>query len=186
MALPRHGAERWGVEDHEVRARYRCDEVLPDAPGRWLRAVTVRSGPGPLYAWLCQLRVAPYSYDWLDNFGRRSPRSRQAWCEDLAVGQAVMTIFTLVGFRHGEELTVRMREGRPRAVFGDVALSYVVTPVAEGSRLVAAMRVTDPPGPAAGARRRMLAWGDLLMMRKQLLTLRDLAEREERGARGAA
>lgn len=35
------------------------------------------------------------------------------------------------------------------------------------------------PGPFGTPRRHLLAWGDALMMRRQLLTLRTLAERDE-------
>lgn len=167
----------WGATPAEVAARYGCDELLPGAPDRLVRATGSRATPDRLFRWLCQLRVAPYSYDLLDNYGMRSPRALVPGADELAVGQAVMTIFTLTAFVPGEELTLRMKRGTPTALFGDLAVSYAVRPAAGGSRLVAVLRCTEPPGPAGGLRRRLLPWGDLVMMRKQLRTLAALAER---------
>jgi hypothetical protein len=179
MTLGRRGSGVpwcWGATPEEVLARYRCDEVLPDAPGRWLRAVDSGADPQTLFRWLCQLRSAPYSYDWLDNFGRRSPRELQPWTAELAPGLPVMTIFTLESFIAAQQLTVRMRPGRATGVFGDLALTYQIGRRPDGgSRLVAAMRVADAPGLLGGVRREALAWGDLLMMRRQLQTLAELA-----------
>jgi hypothetical protein len=75
-----------------------------------------------VYAWLCQLRVAPYSYDLLDNFGRRSPRARDPELRRLAVGQRFMTIFRLMSYVDDEQLTLRSTS---------VAVTYAVR--AEGS-----------------------------------------------------
>ncbi|MBO0828981.1 MAG: hypothetical protein J2P24_14505 [Streptosporangiales bacterium] len=167
----------WGATAAEVADTYGCDALLPDAPDRLVRAVGSRATPARLYRWLCQLRLAPYSYDLVDNYGRRSPRALVPGTEDLAVGQTVATIFTLAAFTPDEELTLRIKGGRPYLVFGDLAVSYAVRPADGGSRLVAVLRCTDPPGPAGALRRRLLSWGDVPMMRKQLLTLAALAER---------
>lgn len=64
-----------------------------------------------VFLWLCQLRRAPYSYDWIDNFGRRSPREADPQLSELEVDQSVMTIFTLTGFEPGASLNLRMNSG---------------------------------------------------------------------------
>lgn len=167
----------WGATPAEVATRYTCDRLLPESPGRWVRGVDSAAPAKTLFRWLCQLRVAPYSYDLVDNWARSSPRTLTPGTDELAVGQPVMTIFTLQSFEPGRELTVRMRPGGPATVFGDVCLTYVALDRAGGGRLLAVARLTDPPGPVAALRRSLLGWGDLLMMRKQLTTLSGLAER---------
>ena len=96
-----------------------------------------------------------------------------------------MTIFELTDFTDSESLTLRMKAGRPTRIFGAITLHYrVETITGSRSRLVAAMWM-PPIGRVLGkALRYLLAWGDLLMMRKQLLTLAALAERDAGGRRG--
>ncbi|GAB3270240.1 hypothetical protein [Kineosporia babensis] len=172
-------AEHWNTSQDEREAVYDCDELLPDAPSRLTRAVDVKTDPRTMFRRLTQLRAAPYSFDLIDNLGRRSPREQLPWCWDLEVGQRVATIFTLTSFRPGEQMTIHMDSG-PARVFGDTAITYQVNPQGSDCRLVAVLRGKDAPGPLGGARRHLLAWGDLVMMRKQLRTLARLAERDDR------
>ncbi len=75
--------------------------------------------------------------------------------------------------------TLTMGNPRANVLFGRVASSYLVLPVSEDScRLVAKLRVLYPERPPGSWMRWFLPWGDLLMMRKQLLTLKHLAEGE--------
>jgi hypothetical protein len=130
-----------------------------------------------VYRWLCQLRAAPYSYDWIDNRGRRSPRTLTAGLDQLAVGQRVMTIFRLASFAWGDHLTLALPEGgRGERAFGRLWVTYRVVPEASATRLLAKLRVASRPGLRGRLSGALLAWGDLLMMRKQLLTLAHLAE----------
>jgi hypothetical protein len=76
----------WGVTADEVARCYPCDAVLPKPAVTWFRAVTVQAPASVVFRWLCQMKVAPYSYDLLDNFGRRSPRTLTPGVERLEVG----------------------------------------------------------------------------------------------------
>ncbi|MEQ3553633.1 hypothetical protein WIS52_24440 [Pseudonocardia nematodicida] len=168
----------WGVTPDETTRRYPCDELLPDPRATWFRGIDVAAPAPVVHRWLCQLRVAPYSYDLLDNLGRRSPRTLTPGVDELAPGQTVMTLFELVSFARAGHLTIRLRGGPGRRVLGDFVLTYDVRETAPGrSRLVVKVLLGGGGGPVARLRRKTLAWGDLLMMRKQLRTLRDLAER---------
>ena len=164
-------AYQLGSTAAERAATYPAHDVLPDAHTLY-RAVDVDAPPAVVFRWLCQLRVAPYSYDLLDNLGRRSPRTLTPGLENLEVGQRFMTIFTLVAFEPDRSLTLLMTARRARRLFGDVAVTYDVTPRGEGSRLLAVLRISR--------RSRALVYGDAVMMRKQLRTLAALAARHGR------
>lgn len=171
----------WGATDAERSEAWPCDALLPGADEAYARAVAVEAPAGIAFRWLCQLRVAPYSYDALDNAFRRSPRRLTPGLERLEVGQRFMQIFELVGFTPGRDLTLRIRDARARALLGDTALTYAaVATGADRCRLSCKLLVRYPRGPAR-VMRVVLPWGDLVMMRKQLLTLRRLAERDARG-----
>src|ERR1700752_4040081 len=86
----------WGSTAIERSAPYPCAEVLPAPPKSRHRGIAVDAPPATVFRWLCQLRVAPYSYDILDNLGRRSPRSLTPGLEQLATGQKFMMIYELV------------------------------------------------------------------------------------------
>jgi hypothetical protein len=158
-------ATRWGATDAEVAAPQPCDALAGAGATHADRAVSIAAPVDVVYRWLCQLRAAPYSYDLLDNFGRRSPRTLTPGLEGLAPGQRVMTLFTVASFEPGEHLTIS--SGRHTAV------TYAVGAEPAGTRL--AVRVVFAlPRPVT----QLLLMGDLVMMRKQLLTLKALAERD--------
>lgn len=166
------GAEwgaNWGAIQEECASALACDELLGDARARLHRAISIEASRATVFRWLCQLKLAPYSYDLLDNFGRRSPRELIEGCERLEVGQRFMTIFTLTSFVPEEHLTLRSR---------GTAVTYAVRSRDGSTRLLARV-LFDPPGGRllAAAAARTLALGDFVMMRKQLLTLKALAER---------
>ena len=165
----------WGTSIDERTRVFPCDAVLPDAETVGFRGVTVHAPPPVVFRWLCQLRVAPYSYDWIDNWGRPSPRSLTPRLEQLAVGQTVMTMFRLVSFETDRHLTITNH--LLKRIFGDLAVSYCLFPTAaNATRLLVKLLARYPRGPLGAVMRSGLPWGDLLMMRKQLLTLQHLAE----------
>ena len=171
-------ARTWGTTAAERARVYPCDAIIDPADDLF-RGVDVAAAAAVTYRRLCHVKVAPYSYDWLDNRGRRSPRELVNGVDDLTVGERMMRIFTLVAFRRDEHLTVRLTAPRGRRLFGDIAVTYAVVATSPSTcRLVAKLRVTPAPGAFGRLRTSLLAWGDLVMMRKQLITLARLAERD--------
>jgi hypothetical protein len=70
------GAGRiWGVSKQEQALPFPCDAHLSEPDDVYFRGVDIQAPEASVFRWLCQLRVAPYSYDWIDNLGRRSPAS---------------------------------------------------------------------------------------------------------------
>lgn len=146
------------------------------------RGITINATAEIVFRWLCQMRVAPYSYDWLDNGGRRSPHELTSGLDQLAQGQTVMRIFDLIDFTQGQHLTIRLKLHRPSIkLFGDIAVSYTIIPRSpESCRLVVKLSVKYPDGIWGQLVKVFLPWGDLIMMRRQLLNFKQLAERMEK------
>jgi hypothetical protein len=162
------------VTDAETQESWGCDDVL-GGDASYFRGVDVDADPETVFRWLCQLRVAPYSYDLIDNLGRRSPRHLTPGLEDLDEGQTFMEIFRLVSFDLPHQITLTTKPGRPERLFGRIAGTYRIT----SGRLIAKLNVEYPAGPWGAVLKRALPWGDLIMMRRQLLTLKKLAEGRE-------
>jgi hypothetical protein len=167
--------ERWGSTEGERADSWPCDRHVADPDHSMFRAVDVEAPPAVTFRWLCQLRAAPYSYDKLDNWGRQSPQELTPGLEELEVGQRFQTIFRLVEFEPGESLTM-LSQGR---AFGRVACTYRADPVDDGrSRIVVKLLVAYPESPHGPLMRLIGPPGDLVMMRRQLLNLKGLAERQ--------
>jgi len=170
--------DSWGVEPAERGLAFPCDRLPEKFDADYFRGVTVHASPATTYRWLCQLRAAPYSYDGLDNWGRRSPRQLIPGLENLKIGQTVMTIFNLIDFEPDRQITCRIKpRTSPSRLFGDVVVSYLIVPRSDREcRLLAKLRVSYPQGPMGRLMRVVLPPGDLVMMRRQLLNLKGLAE----------
>lgn len=162
--------DRWGVTQADTARRYPCDELVPDPVLELWRGVTVHARPKDVWPWVAQIRLAPYSYDCIDNLGRRSPQALRGLPEPV-VGESFTAAFG--GRRFGRILAVEAREHLTATIMGAV-MSYVLVPVADDLQTRLLLKVVAPGGPLIAP---LLSVGDLIMARRQLLNLAALAER---------
>ena len=165
-------ASRWGAEPEERSLPFPCDQLLEQVETPWYRGITIHAPPEVIFRWLCQMRVAAYSY------GRRSPRTLTPGLDELAAGQRVMGSFDLVDFERPRHLTLRLRQDAPESRFvRDLAVSYLIVPQSPDScRLLVKVLVRHRRGLLGWFTRTFLPWGDFVMMRKQLLNFKQLSE----------
>ncbi len=167
----------WGTEPREHLLQFPCDNYVSAPDASYFRGISINAPAETVFRWLCQMRVAPYSYDLIDNGGRQSPQMLTPGFEKLEVGQEVMRIFELVEFEPKRHLTLKLKHPRSRRLFGELAVSYLIAPEKPSTcRLIVKLVVKYPPGLVGGLLRQLLPWGDLVMMRKQLLNFKRLAE----------
>ena len=158
--------DRWGVTIEDVARRYPCDEIVTKPALQAWRGVTVNAARADVWPWIGQIRLAPYSYDWIDNLGRRSPQQLRDIPEP-APGQH----FTTAGGRRvGRILAVEPGRHITGQIMGAV-MSYVLVPEAGGTRLL--LKIVLRRGRWCAP---FLSVGDLVMARRQLLNIKRLAE----------
>ncbi len=174
----------WGATPAECAARYACDAIWPDPQHAFFRAVDVDAPPALVYRWLQQLRVAPYSHDWVDNFLLPSPARLTPRAATIAVGQRMMHVLSIVAFEPGRTLTLGPRSRAAAALLGTLYGTYVVAPRGPaGTRLVVKVNATYPRSLYGRLIGGIMPWIDYAMMRKQLERMKAYAERDASAAR---
>jgi hypothetical protein len=139
------------------------------------RGVRIEAPAEAVWPWVAQVRLAPYSYDWIDNRGRGSPRELAGLAEPR-VGERFTTaggrqLGRIVSVDPGEQLT-----GTIMSAF----MSYVLIPGEHGvTRLLLKVVMRTARWAAPG-----LSVGDLIMARRQLLNFKQLAERRQHQVTG--
>lgn len=161
--------DRWNVSDAEIARHYPCDDFVVSSRLQAWRGVTVHVPAEDVWPWVAQIRVAPYSYDWIDNFGRSSPRELRGLPPPV-VGEPFTTAATR---RLGRILSVNAPEHLTGRIAG-VVISYVLVPKDEHTRLL--MKLVMPGPNCAMPLLSVGVLGDLVMARRQLLNLKRHAE----------
>jgi hypothetical protein len=156
------------VTESETSRSYPCDDFVVSPTLQAWRGVRVEAPPAAVWPWVAQVRLAPYSYDWIDNLGRRSPRQLVGLPEPR-VGEA----FTASGGRKlGWIVSVDAGTQLTGTIMG-AFMSYVLVPQEHhATRLLLKVVMRTSRWAALG-----LSVGDLVMARRQLLNLKQLAER---------
>jgi hypothetical protein len=165
--------DRWGVTGCDIARVYPCDAFVASPALQAWRGVDISAPVGAVWPWVAQVRLAPYSYDWIDNLGRRSPQEL-AGLPEPRTGERFTTAF---GRGHGRILSVDPGKQLTGHI-GGAFMSYVLLPAGQdGTRLLLKVIVRTSRLAALG-----LSVGDLIMARRQLLNLKHLAERQHQGA----
>jgi hypothetical protein len=163
----------WGTTEEDRALEFPCDSYVKPPLYSYYRGIEVLAPREIVFRWLCQLRVSPYGYDIIDNLGRRSPRELTPGAEQLEAGQRVMVMFEVVEFE--QDVHISVHGARGMQFFGDVALTYRVVPCGPTRCRIVVKTTAQARGKW---RRELFPLGELPHMRKQLLTLKQLAERQ--------
>lgn len=164
----------WGATTQEINGAVVGDELCPDARVLATRCITIAAPPLEVFPWLRQMgfgRAGWYSYDWLDNLGRRSATRIHPEWQDVVTGSAVPggpVSFTaaIVDPPHAFVL----QQGRPmsRLCF---TLAYELRAHPAGTRLVTRMRARIRVPGGSVIEKVLLGPGDGFMVQRQLRTL---------------
>ncbi len=173
----------WGATGAECERSYPCDTYLTAPQHEFFRAVDIEAPAATMYRWLQQLRIAPYSYDWADNFALPSPARLTPRAEQITVGQRMMHVLQIVAIEPGRTLTLGPKSRLATALFGRLYGTYVVTARGpDACRLCVKVNASYPRSLYGRLIGPVMPWIDLWMMRRQLLRLKANAERtRERG-----
>jgi hypothetical protein len=151
-------ADRWGVTPAEVARAYPCDDLVTCPAFQGWRAITVAAPPETVWPWVTQIRLAPYSYDWIDNLGRRSPQELRDLPEPV-VGEPFLSSF---GRPLGAIVAVTVGREFTGTILGAV-MSYVLVPVDGARRTRLLLKIVRDGGRLLAP---LLSVGDLVMARR--------------------
>lgn len=174
--------EQWGSTAEERASTVIGDDLCPNARIVATRCITIAAPPEAVFPWLRQMgfgRAGWYSYDWIDNLGRKSATSIEPHLQTLAAGGVLPggpADFEAVIVDPPRALVMRLTKKGRATKSTNFVLSYELRECPEGTRLVTRMRarIDAPGGPII--EKLLLAPGDGIMLRKQLLNVAQRAQ----------
>jgi hypothetical protein len=170
---------RWGADDEEVSRSMPGDTLVDRPTFNATRAVTVDARPEYIWPWLLQIginRAGWYSYDWLDNLGRPSATAIIPELQQLEVGD-------LIPISPNGQYGLKVWSFKPHEwmVWVDdqahTSWLWLLDPIDEGStRLITRIRMRYQWLRPDIAFDLLVEFGDLVMMRKCILGIKERAE----------
>lgn len=164
----------WGATREEIDGSVVGDDICPEARTSATRCITIAAPPAEVFPWIRQMgfgRAGWYSYDLLDNLGRRSAMTIHPEWQDVVTGSSVPggPVSFIAGVVDPPRAFV-LQFGRPdgRLCF---TLAYELREVPAGTRLVTRMRTRIRVPGGLAIERGLLGPGDGFMVRRQLRTL---------------
>lgn len=174
---------RWGASPDEIAGSLPGDDLLPHAPYRSTRAITIDTPPASVWPWLVQVgcrRAGFYSNDLLDNLGHASARTIMPERQHIEVGQWVpmspsSTPSNVSAFKvHSFEVNRWLLWSKP-----DSTWAWQLAPTdSGGTRLVTRIHVAyDWKRPSVAILSVVLMeFGDFAMLRRMLRGIKERAE----------
>jgi hypothetical protein len=171
---------RWGATDAEVKRSMPGDEIVDKPSFNATRAVTIHAPAQNIYPWIVQMGVSRagwYSYDLLDNLGRRSAESILPEYQNMQAGDLVPIS---PDGKHG--MWVKQLRKNKWVLWwdkkGDTTWVWEIHQVGEGNmRLITRVRVKYRFFSRAVLFNLLIEFFDILMMRKSMLGIKRRAEK---------
>lgn len=171
--------QNWGATPAETTGPVAGDNLCADARVVATRCITLGAPPSGVFPWLRQMgfgRAGWYSYDILDNLGRRSAdRVHDEW-QNIVTGSLVPggpVSFEAAVVEPPHAFVLRTPVGSTSKSRLCFTLAYELREAPGGTRLVTRVRIrVNIPG--GRVLEHLLGIGDGMMVRKQLRTLAKL------------
>jgi hypothetical protein len=168
----------WGATAEEISSSMVGDNLCSDATVVATRSITIGAAPQEVFPWIRQMgfgRAGWYSYDWLDNLGRKSASTIHDEWQSVEAGDKIPSgpisfIAAIVDAPRHFVLEIQsLGKKSPKLHF---TLAYELRDNPQGTRLVTRMRsrINLPLGSLF--EKLILAPGDGIMLRRQLLNIK--------------
>jgi hypothetical protein len=175
--------QHWGATADEIAGSVVGDSLCADARLLATRSITIAAPPADVFPWIRQMgfgRAGWYSYDWLDNLGRRSATTIHPEWQAVSIGDTVPggpIAFEAAIVEAPHSFVLRVVPGGRVSRRLCFTLAYELRDHPQGTRLVTRLRAhIDAPGGTL-LERFVLGPGDGIMLRRQLLGIQRRAER---------
>jgi len=179
----------WGATNEEIHGSVVGDELCADATLIATRSITIKAPPQDVFPWIRQMgfgRAGWYSYDWLDNLGRKSAtRVHEEW-QSVESGDTVPSgpiSFTAAIVDPPRHFVLEIKSFAKKSPKLHFTLAYELRDDPQGTRLVTRMRSHIKLPLGSLFEKLILGPGDGFMLRRQLLTINKHASPVTEGGR---